>query len=346
MNDRIKLCECGCGKPAPITARTRQGHGARRTDIQNEQVAQLYEKGLSMQDIANRFHTNSATILHRLHEAGVSSRHPTPITKGMKFGTLTTTGKMRRDGRVVRQSRTRSEQRLRTEVICPHGITKWACVQDLRHGDIVSCKRWKECFPLKPGTKCGSLTVLEGYRCQKGGRSEQEVRCKHGATKWISTTSLKSGNTTNCTKWKACGLTRGERNHLNYLRRRAHRVNLHPISKTQQVCIICGNIRTKEALDTREHFIPVVRFARLKGMKLDTKHRLANSALNIFGAHYFCNMSRGEMPLWKYWQLHPEFEAPARQAFANMMAMHNPQNEAMRLVKRLLREMGALLRND
>lgn len=97
---------------------------------------------------------------------------------------------------------------------------------------------------------------------------------------------------------------------------------------------------------TQEHLIPVVRFARMGRMTLETKQRLANAHLNVFGAHRFCNTARHDMPLTEWYAKRPDYEFVVRQAFSNMMTYRNVQGADVPMAKRLPREAGWLLSND
>ncbi len=266
-----------------------------------------------------------------------------PPNRIRKFGQLTTTGHVAK--RVVGQL---DESRLYSEVVCRHGNKRWVRTGYLNNKFTTNCRRWDECNVPKQGQRFGSLAATGRIKRRVIGRQRRlfaEVTCEHDVKKWIRLDILKIRESTNrCRTWKECGLTRGEQSHYDYLRTRTPAVNRQQIFDIQQVCIICGNVRSNAALNSREHFIPVVRFVRMKEMELSTKQALAHSLFNIFGAHSFCNKSRGDMPLAQYWKLHPEYEAPVRQAFANMMALRNPQGDkAMRIIKRLLREADWLL---
>lgn len=286
------------------------------------------------------------TTMSRLNNGDTISCRKNPACSipkiGTTFGELTIISEPQRKNKCTQM-----------RVRCRHGKKFWVNLQNLKRGYTKSCYKNLACVIPERGHIFGSLTVVSTipkHVLRRDGKRRIYIKviCEHGITRRIALDNLNSGHTQGCRLWKECGLSRSQQSHRQYLRKRIPQIDLRKLASAQQVCIICGNIRTKNRqLNSREHFIPIVRFARMKRMKLETKHILANSLLNIFGAHRKCNSSRNDMPLEAYWRLHPEYEAPAREAFSRMMGLLNPQGDkAIRFVKRLLREAGWLLRSD
>ncbi len=148
-------------------------------------------------------------------------------------------------------------------------------------------------------------------------------------------------------QWPECALTKGQADHYQYVRRRIPNLSKKPLLLSQnEICVICGNVRTQGTPDSKEHLVPVMWFVRTK-WKLTTKNRRANSSLNIGVSHKRCNQSRNNTPLLEYWKRHPEFEQPAKLAFAGLLAkFQNIPMEDYPLVYRILEEFGMRVQDD
>ena len=261
---------------------------------------------------------------------------------GTRFGKLVTTGKTgwrRKPSGVYDRT---------LEVVCSHGVKKFVPMSYLKI-DTRGCRQWEECSVPKVGTKFGTLIATGKFswaRKTNGTERLLEVVCPHGIKKFIRMGWLKGKNTKSCRNWFECGLTRSQFNHYQYLRRRTPRVSLPLLQKHQGgICPLCGDAR-RGAFDSREHFIPIIRAARWK-ISLRRKHEIVNHRFNIFAAHHSCNSSRGGLLLHEYWDRNPQFRWGGRQAFSNLMAHHRPSgNKDMKIITRLLREAGMLLKRD
>jgi hypothetical protein len=231
--------------------------------------------------------------------------------RGDKFGSLTATGnsKLRKN---------KWNNRYFSEVRCPHGNTRFVRTSHLKSG-CSSCRKWQTCFLIKAGQKLGSLIATGKFRIQQFRTCASryyEVRCPHGNTKFIQSSTLKSRSSISCRSWEECGLTEFQSRHRDYMRNRMPAVDLANLSEQQNgVCVICGNVRFQSSLNSKEHLIPVVLFARSK-WSLKEKNARANSPTNIFASHFWCNNSRNGLSLRSYWKKHPQFEASARAAIA------------------------------
>ncbi len=229
---------------------------------------------------------------------------------GRKFGSLTTTGKVRT-----------GKKGTEPEVVCPHGVRKFVQLCHLKNGESTRCTRWAECSVPPRDTKFGRLITTGEYQTGKWGR-KVEVVCRHGNKKYVWLKHLKKRSSISCRNWRECGLTKGQSNHYKYLRHRTPRVKTSMMSYTQKgICVLCGNVRSTAPPNSREHFIPVLSFARGKAT-LQQKNAQCNTKYNIFGAHRSCNVARGARPLSEWWRLHPEYKQAGMRAIRAMRLGH------------------------
>lgn len=139
-------------------------------------------------------------------------------------------------------------------------------------------------------------------------------------------------------------LTASEIDYCLYLRRRTPKINSKELKYLQgDVCVVCGNVRSKKQLDSKEHLIPVSWSVR-KNRRLK---QWINSPLNIGLAHSSCNFSRGDTPLIDYWKRYPKFEAPAKLAIAGLLsALRVVKKKDIPLMREILRQTGMLVHSD
>jgi hypothetical protein len=258
------------------------------------------------------------------------------IERGWRSGTLRATGRNE-----VRFSGKRRETF--AEVICDeHSNRFWVTASRLKSKHTAGCRGNPECVILQPGATFGELTVISKPR-RKGRRTEIQVRCKHGNKFWPLVYNLKNKNTTTCEQNPECGLKAEEKNHHGYLKKRTPGVDITVLAVLQyEVCVVCGNIRSKKKPRSREHLVPVVWSVRKKTWLLKTKHAFVNSPINIGLSHAFCNQSRSDTPLIEYWKLYPEFEAPAKAAISGLFPAGQIRRKDMSLVREILKQVGAL----
>jgi hypothetical protein len=240
--------------------------------------------------------------------------------KGSCFGELIVeTGKPR----IQNISTTRTENYI--EVSCPHHTTHWVRVNALKSGNTTSCKSWDCRIPTK-GCKFGGLIVTGSKSFCKNKATYVSVECKHGVKHWLKATSLKTGNSTSCKSWPECQLTRGQLKQKAFIRARQPHIDVRILAMQQDnICVVCGNVLSKEIPDSLEHLVPIIQFVKSK-WSLKEKNSRANSVTNLFSSHLTCNLQKQRNCLSEVWKKHPEYKTPAKQAILLARALRRTIN--------------------